>query len=746
MTIFTYPDVFNPVDVGGNLRGADMGEANVTIRELMTAVQMALFDGLVFSTRAALYADLAHAENSWALVIGDPTSGYDGLYRKSGASGAGTWSRVGDVPGSGFIKATDAGAGTANAIVATSPAIPATDGAALIALNIFETNTASPVTVAFNGGTALTIKTNSGNNPVVGGLVAGMTVVGVVSGSTFRLLSDQASAAVLAAAEAFANAAAASAVVAAGYAAMLSADKVKFKTVALLIADTTMSYTSGVGLIQVASGDVIGAGAFRYEVAGSGASNHHVTTAGGVKLYVLPADDGTVNIMAWNVDSTGATNDTTKINSALASFPQVRFPAGTFMGNMIANADVTLIGEGRDRTIIQQSGTTGITLTVNADVELYGLTLKCHATNTASKTINHSGSNFVRARDVLFTGVNHSLSGGLTAAGEFHNIETYTTDNGGLGALCHSDLATFWDCKFLGYRGTDVIQAIFNDCHFGQADICTLAVHMPGGGTDNSNNPTGATGAAIFRNPVIRAAGSGLTCGNDCHPTIINPDIVVGGQGLYARSKSTHNVLGGRVISTAGTALSYSKTTLTYGIPNEGESTFEGTYISGGFTGANADLSVPSLSDPYPASIGNVVFTDCVFAHDEDEISPKGSTYYIFKSKKQLYVEPVFFSADGETKKFRFKAMEQFVTVSGVSAAHTGCFLSHLDSVTGLPHPKGMKITLLYSGVSSRFVTFASGLTGDGGRMDFSGGASTLATTQNGLAQLVMWNSGWRQI
>lgn len=57
------------------------------------------------------------------------------------------------------------------------------------------------MTVAFNGGGPLTIKTTAGNDQVAGGLTAG-AVLGFVSGATFRLLSDQASAAIVAAAEA----------------------------------------------------------------------------------------------------------------------------------------------------------------------------------------------------------------------------------------------------------------------------------------------------------------------------------------------------------------------------------------------------------------------------------------------------------------------------------------------------------------------------------------------------------------
>lgn len=42
-------------------------------------------------SRALLYADLAHAADAVALVHNDPTPGYNGWYRKTGASGAGAW-------------------------------------------------------------------------------------------------------------------------------------------------------------------------------------------------------------------------------------------------------------------------------------------------------------------------------------------------------------------------------------------------------------------------------------------------------------------------------------------------------------------------------------------------------------------------------------------------------------------------------------------------------------------------------
>ncbi|SDN84521.1 hypothetical protein [Ensifer sp. YR511] len=155
--------------------------------------------GLIYSSRDGLYADLNKSAHAMAWVMGDAIADRNGIYEKIGASGTGSWFRLGDLPYS-FIVASDAGAGTANAIQATT-SIPVS-GSALIWTSIFEANTTSPVTISFNGGSALTIKTNTGNNVAAGGLVAGMIVLGIVSGSTFRLISDQASSAIVAAAEA----------------------------------------------------------------------------------------------------------------------------------------------------------------------------------------------------------------------------------------------------------------------------------------------------------------------------------------------------------------------------------------------------------------------------------------------------------------------------------------------------------------------------------------------------------------
>ncbi|WP_374638510.1 hypothetical protein [Agrobacterium salinitolerans] len=151
--------------------------------------------GLVYVSKILLNADLAHGANSMAWVVGDDTPSNNGIYMKIGTSGSGSWFRVAELPYS-FIVAEDEGDGNPNAIQATS-SLPVA-GSALVLLSISETNTATPVTVSFNGASALTIKTNSGSDVAPGGLSSGMLVMGRVSGATFRMVSDQVSAAVVA--------------------------------------------------------------------------------------------------------------------------------------------------------------------------------------------------------------------------------------------------------------------------------------------------------------------------------------------------------------------------------------------------------------------------------------------------------------------------------------------------------------------------------------------------------------------
>lgn len=181
------------------IRKADLREWGAVLEASATA---STAGAVAFASKAVMDANLAYATNTIAWVVSDTIAANNGIYQKVGGTGSGFWQRLADLP-YGFIYGANSGDGTASAIVATTALpIPTTDGGALISLPIAVENDGSPVTVSFNGAAALTIKTASGNDVAVGGLKAGMIVLGFKQGANFRLLSDQSSAAIQAAAEA----------------------------------------------------------------------------------------------------------------------------------------------------------------------------------------------------------------------------------------------------------------------------------------------------------------------------------------------------------------------------------------------------------------------------------------------------------------------------------------------------------------------------------------------------------------
>lgn len=70
----------------------------ITLFQMIDALLSSALNGLlvgnavVYATRSALYADLAHPANRLGIVYNDPTAGYNGIYIKSGSSGSGSWS------------------------------------------------------------------------------------------------------------------------------------------------------------------------------------------------------------------------------------------------------------------------------------------------------------------------------------------------------------------------------------------------------------------------------------------------------------------------------------------------------------------------------------------------------------------------------------------------------------------------------------------------------------------------------
>lgn len=96
-------------------------------------------------------------------------------------------------------------------------------------------------------------------------------------------------------------------------------DGLRVKDVPALLADTALTYTA-FSAGSVSAGDIVRTKAegFAYSVAPSGASDHHVSTAGGVKLYVLPGSNG-FNVKAFGAVGDGVADDTAAFVKAIAA-------------------------------------------------------------------------------------------------------------------------------------------------------------------------------------------------------------------------------------------------------------------------------------------------------------------------------------------------------------------------------------------------------------------------------------------
>lgn len=216
--------VFAGHDAGGNAREVENGQAVVWGTEIERFIEAAF--GVSTSVQGGWDASAGTFPGS-----GTATKGQTWFVTTAGTVGgvsfrvgdrvvalatnasttvyAGNWIRVASAIDP-IVAATDAGAGTANAIEVTATRPVAADGGQMISFAVFEPNTSSTVTVAITDGDGtelgpFTVKTAAGNSPVVGGLPAGYAFVGQIVGSEIRLLSDQASAAVQAACEAAAE-------------------------------------------------------------------------------------------------------------------------------------------------------------------------------------------------------------------------------------------------------------------------------------------------------------------------------------------------------------------------------------------------------------------------------------------------------------------------------------------------------------------------------------------------------------
>lgn len=111
-----------------------------------------------------------------------------------------------------------------------------------------------------------------------------------------------------------------------------------FDTVAALLADSTLTYTTA------PAGTIVEAGGFRYEVAASAATDQHVTTAGGVKLYVQAGAAG-YDVRAFGAVGNGVADDTAALQKAVTVSTGQSFyvPTGTYLLSANVLGDLTQV-------------------------------------------------------------------------------------------------------------------------------------------------------------------------------------------------------------------------------------------------------------------------------------------------------------------------------------------------------------------------------------------------------------------
>ncbi len=261
------------------------------IRALLKMIQNSGGQAVTRNTLSALNGVTPPTENYMGVVLADPTASNNGYYYRSG----GAWVFGRPFPDT-FAEVALSGSGTAQTGAVDTGVNPS--GVEVFFARVTTPNT-GPLTLSISGGPAREV-VNLAGNPLSAGEWTGMVMFFLNEGGQYQLLLDAGAAQAAAASATFADERAddadAAAVRAENAAASFSEIGTNFKTVANLLADTTVGYSGSGADTEVDAGDIITAQGFRYEVAASDATDAHVETAGGVKLYVR-----TLHVQAFGV-------------------------------------------------------------------------------------------------------------------------------------------------------------------------------------------------------------------------------------------------------------------------------------------------------------------------------------------------------------------------------------------------------------------------------------------------------------
>lgn len=227
-----------------------------------------------------------------------------------------------------------------------------------------------------------------------------------------------------------------------------------FDTPEDLLTDTTLTYAIGeVGTIK--AGDIITVRDINtaYTVLVANAATYHVATTGGVRMNVVPGDNG-YNVKAWGAKGDGVTNDTAILTQVITTGwtdkVPVYFPVGTYMCNLDLTANhgnasgrVFWNGDGRQVSILKSF-------------------------DVAKDTVKWNISNYVTR--VSFTGLQFNGNGSTTKSAWYSTGIHY---------------ANFRDCHFtnawVAYLNNPGFGMTFEACLFGGLSYGYVGIGMSGG-------------------------------------------------------------------------------------------------------------------------------------------------------------------------------------------------------------------------------------------------------------------------
>lgn len=278
--------------------------------------------GLAYVNLAALNADLTHTANTTAIVYGDATAANNGLYVKSGSSGSGSWSRIGDLPNS-IVRLTVTG-GTANAIIATAPETPTAPGNKLYLMTPTAPNTAA---VTING---VPLKDAFGNDPFAGALQNNSQVLMAWAVDHYQLLisANVDASGILAAALAAESGASGFATAAASSASALGNQVHQYDTRTLAIAATIPVGVQAVKITRYATGYPL---SYATYIPGTSAGPMAFAEAGG-HFWQLDVSGSVIDALWFGVQISSGSDQSAAcqgcVNAAQATGAVALFPPG----------------------------------------------------------------------------------------------------------------------------------------------------------------------------------------------------------------------------------------------------------------------------------------------------------------------------------------------------------------------------------------------------------------------------------